>query len=79
MVNRRLTTCIYVLKTCSPDILKHLNADDIELFIRLYLKKELFKNSTKIVLDSIHAEAYDLFENSDNSDEVFEKFSNTDL
>ena len=59
-------------------IIKHLNEVDLELFIRLYLKEELFSNSTKIVLYTIH-KAYHLFTTSENSDEVFEMFSNTDL
>jgi hypothetical protein len=60
-------------------IIKHLDEVDLELFIRLYLNEELFSNSTKIVLDSIHNEAYNLFVNSENSDEVLENFSNTDI
>jgi hypothetical protein len=66
-------------ETALCEIIKHLNADDLELFIQLYLKEELFPNSTKIILDSIHIEAYDMFVQSDNSDEILEYLSNTDL
>jgi hypothetical protein len=70
-------TTYFATKLCN--IIEHLNADDSELFIRLYLKEELFSNSKKIIFDSIHEEAYEMFENSENPDEIFENFSNSEL
>jgi hypothetical protein len=70
-------TTHFATKLCN--IIEHLNADDLELFIRLYLKEELFSNSTKIIFDSIHEGANELFENSDKPDEFFEHFSNSEI
>jgi hypothetical protein len=68
-------TTHFATKLCN--IIEHLNAE--QLFILLSLKEELFSNSTKIIFDSIHEEAYEMFENSENPDEIFDNFSNSEL
>jgi hypothetical protein len=63
-------------QTLLYDIIKNLGDSDLDLFLKLYLNKELFSCSARILLESIHKDAYAAFEKNNNSDDIYEMFSN---
>jgi hypothetical protein len=58
------------------DIIINLEDFDLDLFVKLFLNIELFSQSNKIVLESIHIDAYAAYEKNNNFDDIYEMFSN---